>query len=48
MHPLIRRYLDWRQRRIAVRKLHNLDDRLLADMGTERGAIERFVDCVGR
>ena len=48
MHPLIRRYIDWRQRRIAVRKLHMLDDHILADLGTERRGIEAFVDSVGR
>ncbi len=50
MHPWTRKYLDWRQRRIAIRKLHQLDDRMLTDIGTRRDAIGRFVagynDCV--
>lgn len=41
--PLIRRYADWRLRRIAIHRLHHLDDRLLADLGTERNQIESFV-----
>jgi uncharacterized protein YjiS (DUF1127 family) len=41
--PLIRRYADWRQRRIAICMLHSLDDWLLADLGTQRDQIERFV-----
>lgn len=41
--PLARKFNDWRLRRIAVRKLHNLDDRLLADLGTQRDRIDDFV-----
>jgi uncharacterized protein YjiS (DUF1127 family) len=41
--PLMRKYADWRLRRIAIRRLHGLDDRLLADLGTTRDEIERFV-----
>lgn len=43
MHPFARKYLDWRQRRIAIRKLHQLDDRMLSDIGTRRDAISRFI-----
>ncbi len=43
MHPLTRKYFEWRDRRIAIRKLHQLDDRILADIGTRRDAIDRFV-----
>jgi uncharacterized protein YjiS (DUF1127 family) len=41
--PLLRKFVDWRQRRITIRKLHSLDDRLLADLGTKRDEIDRFV-----
>ncbi|HTO28351.1 MAG TPA: DUF1127 domain-containing protein [Devosia sp.] len=41
--PLTRKFTDWRLRRIAIRKLHTLDDRLLADIGTEREDIACFV-----
>ena len=41
--PLTRKFLDWQQRRVAVRKLHMLDDRLLADVGTKRDDIACFV-----
>lgn len=43
--PLTRKFSDWRQRRIAIRKLHTLDDRLLADVGAERDSIAQFVAC---
>ena len=46
--PLARKFTDWRLRRIAIRKLHTLDDRLLADVGTTREDIACFVahaDC---
>lgn len=43
--PLTRKFLDWRQRRIAIRTLHMLDDRLLADVGTKRDNIAGFVAC---
>ncbi len=41
--PLARKFVDWSQRRIAVRRLHALDDRLLADVGTKREDIACFV-----
>jgi uncharacterized protein YjiS (DUF1127 family) len=41
--PLTRKYTDWRLRRIAIRTLHTLDDRLLADLGAERESIVEFV-----
>lgn len=41
--PLTRKFIDWRQRRIAIRTLHSLDDRLLADLGTRREDIACFV-----
>ncbi|UJW84508.1 DUF1127 domain-containing protein [Devosia sp. SL43] len=41
--PLTRKFIDWRQRRIAIRQLHKLDDRLLADLGTKRDDIASFV-----
>lgn len=46
--PLARKFLDWRQRRLAIRRLHSLDDRLLTDIGTKREDIACFVatpDC---
>lgn len=43
--PLTRKFLGWRQQRIAIRKLHTLDDRLLADVGTRREDIACFVAC---
>ena len=45
--PLTRKFLDWQQRRLAIRKLHTLDDRLLADVGTKREDIAHFVACAG-
>ncbi|MFN4209496.1 MAG: DUF1127 domain-containing protein [Devosia sp.] len=41
--PLIRKFVDWRLRRLTIHKLHGLDDRLLADLGTRRDEIDRFV-----
>ncbi|WP_332686969.1 DUF1127 domain-containing protein [Devosia sp.] len=41
--PLLRKFVDWRLRRTTIRKLHSLDDRLLADLGTQRDEIARFV-----
>ena len=41
--PLTRKFTDWRLRRVAIRKLHRLDDRLLADVGTSREDIACFV-----
>ena len=48
LEPLTRKFADWRLRRIAIRQLHTLDDRLLADLGTRREDIACFVastDC---
>ena len=42
--PITRRLRNWRIRSITRRKLHLLDDRLLADIGTERSTIGEFVD----
>ena len=44
--PLTRKFTDWRLRRIAIRKLHTLDDRMLADVGTTRDAIDYFVSSI--
>ena len=44
--PLTRKFIDWRLRRIAIRKLHTLDDRLLADVGTTRDGIRSFVSSI--
>ncbi len=41
LEPL-RRFRTWRDRRLAIRDLERLDDRLLADIGLDRGQI-RFV-----
>lgn len=41
--PLARKFIDWRLRRTAIRHLHALDDRLLADVGTKRDDIGCFV-----
>ena len=41
--PLTRKFTDWRLRRVAIRKLRRLDDRLLADIGTRREDITCFV-----
>jgi uncharacterized protein YjiS (DUF1127 family) len=46
LEPITRKFTDWRQRRIAIRHLHALDDRLLADLGTKREDIACFVACV--
>lgn len=46
LEPLTRKFTDWRLRRIAIRKLHTLDDRLLADVGTTRDDIDCFVSSV--
>ncbi|MCC5618731.1 DUF1127 domain-containing protein [Nostoc sp. CHAB 5836] len=43
--PLTRKFIDWRQQRVAVSRLRHLDDRLLADIGTRRADIECFVAC---
>jgi len=45
--PLTRKFIDWRLRRIAIRKLHTLDDRMLADVGTSREHIASFVAKTG-
>lgn len=36
-------WVQWRRREI-IRALDNVDDRLLRDVGIERGRIEEFVD----
>ena len=41
--PLIRKFVDWRLRRITIGQLQGLDDRLLADLGTQRDEIDGFV-----
>lgn len=41
--PIASRLRNWRLRNIARRKLAMLDDRLLADIGTERDTIGDFV-----
>ncbi len=38
----LRRFRTWRNRRLAIRDLERLDDRMLADIGIDRGQI-RFV-----
>jgi uncharacterized protein YjiS (DUF1127 family) len=40
---LARRYAAEQRRRSAIRVLHSLDDRILADMGISRGEIEFVV-----
>lgn len=44
--PLTRRLRNWHIRNVTRRKLRMLDDRLLADIGTERSAIGDFVACL--
>jgi len=44
LEHLTRRIADWRLRRITIRKLHSLDDHLLADLGIERENITGFID----
>ncbi len=41
--PVMSRFNDWRLRQIARRKLSMLDDRLLADLGTERETLLDFI-----
>jgi uncharacterized protein YjiS (DUF1127 family) len=41
--PILQKYRNWRLRAIARRKLALMDDRLLADIGTERDCIGDFV-----
>ena len=45
--PLTRKFTDWRLRRVAIRRLHTLDDRLLADIGAKREDIACFVATTG-
>lgn len=40
---LSRKFIVWHLRRVAIRKLHTLDDHLLADLGTTRENISHFV-----
>ncbi len=40
----LRRFRTWRDRRLAVRDLERLDDRLLADIGLDRGQIRFMID----
>lgn len=42
--PLVRKFSDWQQRRLAISHLRHLDDRLLADVGTHRDDIVDFVN----
>ncbi|MCP4329262.1 MAG: DUF1127 domain-containing protein [Alphaproteobacteria bacterium] len=39
-----RTFLHWRNRRLAIRQLMELDARLLKDIGIERGQIETAID----
>lgn len=41
---LARHYRRWILRRIAIRELRWMDDRLLRDIGAKRSAIPGFVD----
>lgn len=41
---MARRLIQWWQRRVTIYRLEALDDRLLADLGTSREQIARFVD----
>ena len=40
---LVHAFQDWREQRAAVRHLHELDDRLLHDVGIERREIPEIV-----
>lgn len=42
-HAFVRALQNWRLRNVTRRKLAQLDDRLLADMGIERDSIDGFV-----
>lgn len=42
-NPILHRVRLWRLRNIARRKLAMMDDRMLADIGTERDAIDEFI-----
>lgn len=41
--PLIRKIQIWHRRRATLHLLHQLDDRLLADMGAHRETLEAFI-----
>lgn len=41
--PLTRRLREWHMRNLTRRRLHMLDNRILADMGVERDKIDAFV-----
>lgn len=43
LNALHHKILDWVQEHEAARRLRGLDDRLLADIGTQRGDIRCFV-----
>lgn len=41
--PILHRVRLWRLRNIARSKLAMMDDRMLADIGTERDALDEFI-----
>jgi uncharacterized protein YjiS (DUF1127 family) len=43
LHMFIRRLAAWHRRHEAIRNLQAMDDRLLADVGTQRKDIPCFV-----
>ena len=44
LDPLLRRFIAWRDRHIAIKSLQSFDDRMLDDVGTCRDRIIAFVD----
>lgn len=46
LETITHRIAEWWQRRIAAHQLEALDDRLLADLGTSREDIARFVAAI--